>query len=251
MAGKNRNGKAMKSAKKEENYMEDILDQSSRFDIVEAYKSTRTNIMFSLVGEGAKIICISSPLPSDGKTTNCINLAITLAQTGVRVLVIDADLRKPKVHRYLKLRTEPGLTNILGAFSTLADTLQKTAYENLDVITCGHIPPNPAELLAADAMGELLEHLKPDYDYIFIDCPPVNTVTDVAVLSKKVSGVILVVRQGRTTFEDVNTSIEKLKLVDFKILGFLFNDVNERMGRYGKRYYYYSKYGYSSYGGNS
>ncbi|MDD4715317.1 MAG: CpsD/CapB family tyrosine-protein kinase [Oscillospiraceae bacterium] len=226
----------------------DVLDDQARFDIVEAYKSVRTNIMFSLVGEETKLICFSSPEPSDGKTINCINLAITFAQTGAKVLIIDADLRKPRVHRCLKLQSEPGLTNVLGGFAALPDTLQSTFYDNLDVITCGHLPPNPAELLASDSMGELLEQLKPNYEYILIDCPPVNTVTDAAVLSSRVSGVVLVVRQGISTYDDVEAALEKLRFVDFKILGFLLNDVNEKAGSYGKKYY--KRMNYESYAEN-
>ena len=218
-----------------------IISDISRFDVVEAYKEIRTNVMFSLVGEGTKIICMTSSSPNEGKTTTCINLAITFSQTGAKVIIVDGDLRKPKVHRNLKLDAEPGLSNVLGGFNTLQESIQNTHYPNLDVLVCGHISPNPVELLASEEMVKLLETLKASYDYIFIDVPPINTVTDVAVISNLVSGIVLVVRHCATTFDEVNSAIERLQLVNAKILGFVINDVNERIGKKGyyKRSYYY------------
>lgn len=221
-----------------------IIGDITRFDVIESYKEIRTNVMFSLAGEGAKIICMTSTSPDDGKTTTCINLAITIAQTGINVLIIDGDLRKPEIHKILKLSTEPGLTNALRGFCELNDAIQKTPYKNLDVLVSGHIPPNPVELLSSDEMAKLLETVKKSYDYIFIDVPPINSVTDVAVLSNLVSGIILIVRHCVTTFDDISSAIEKLKLVNGKILGFIMNDVNERINHKG--YYKRSYYAYRS-----
>ena len=224
-----------------------ILDDESRFDIVEAYKAARTSIMYSLVGDGAKVVCLTSPSPSEGKTTSCINLAITFAQTGAHVLIIDGDMRKPRIHRCLNLFTEPGLSNVLGGFNKLSEAIQKTDFDNLEVITCGHLPPNPVELLGSENMEILIDCLKEEYDYIFIDSPPINTVTDVAVLSKLVSGLVIVVRFAQTTYEEIHMAVDKLKLVDSKILGFLLNDVKEKNSYYKKSYYkkgyYKTQYG--------
>ena len=201
-----------------------ILTSKTRFDIVEAYKIARTNIIYSIIEKGAKTIAISSALPSEGKTTTCINLAITFAETGAKVLLIDGDLRSPRVHRYLKLSQRPGLSNILGGFALFREAVQKTSYENLDALVCGHIPPNSAELLASKKMDALLNTLKSEYDYIFLDSPPINIVTDVAILSKMISGVVIVIRHAQTTFEDVYDALEKFKLVHTKVLGFILND---------------------------
>ncbi|MDP4110120.1 MAG: CpsD/CapB family tyrosine-protein kinase [Bacillota bacterium] len=216
------------------------LNEITRFDIIEAYKAIRTNVIYSLVGEDSKIICLSSPSPNDGKTTTCVNLAITFGQTGAKVLIIDGDLRKPSVHRNFKLINEPGLTNALGGFCSLRDAIRKTGHDNLDVLTSGHVPPNPAELLASDEMRKLIEKIKSDYEYIFIDAPPVNSVTDVAVLSGMVSGIVLVVRHRVSTFDEINGALEKLALVNAKILGFIMNDVSDKMKR--KKYYRYTNY---------
>ncbi len=221
---------------------ENILQSGMRFDIIEAYKAARTNIIYSLVEDGSKIICVTSSSPEEGKSTSCINLAVTFAQTGAKVLLIDGDLRKPRIHWYLKLHSKPGLTNVLGGFSLVTDAIQTTSYENLHVLTCGHIPPNPTELLASSNMGTLLNMLKASYDYIFVDTPPINTVTDAAVLSKLVSGTILVVRQGITTLDDVGASLKKLKLVNAKILGFLLNDVSQKSKYYKHKYKYRNYY---------
>ncbi len=221
-----------------------IIRNNSRFDIIEAYKSTRTNIMYSMVGGESNVICLTSPSSTEGKTTNCINLAITFAQTGARVLLIDADMRKPRVHRCLKLNTDHGLSNVLGGFSDLYDAIQRTAYDNLDVLVCGHIPPNPAELLASEKMSAILDVLKKEYDYILLDTPPVNAVTDVVVLSKYVRGIVLVARYASTTYEEMQTAINKLKIVDAKILGFILNEIGERAGYYRNHYKKY-KYQYA------
>jgi len=237
--------RARKKSGKKEVLTDSVLKADSRFDITESYKTARTNIIYSLVDDNSKTVCVSSPSPSEGKTTTCINLAITFAQTGAKVLLIDGDLRKPLIHRYLKLQAKPGLTNVLGGFSLLEDSIQKTTHDNLDVLVCGHIPPNPVEILASKNMQGVLETLKTQYDYIFIDSPPVNTVTDVAVLSEVVSGIVLVIRQGVTLFDDVAEAIEKLKLVNAKILGFVLNEVNESSKYYNrKKSYkkYYKKY---------
>lgn len=223
-----------------------ILTRESSFHIKEAYKATRTNIMFSLAGKGCKRIVVTSSFPGEGKSTTCINLAITFAQTGSRVLLVDADMRKPTVHRKLDMMNGNGLAHLLSNFCTLEEAITPTSYENLDVITSGHIPPNPAELLASETMGELLETLEQNYDYIFIDTPPLNVVTDATVLSQRVSGTVVVVREGTTHYKDVQDAISKLEFAQAKVLGFILHGVKERKGgKYGK-YGKYSRYAYKN-----
>ena len=225
-----------------------ILNAETSFHVKEAYKAARTNTMFSLAGKGCKKIAITSSFPGEGKSTTCLNLAITFAQTGSKVLVIDGDMRKPTVHKKLDMINENGLSHLLGDFCKLEEAIIHTTYENLDVITSGHIPPNPAELLASESMSQLLGELEQRYDYIFIDTPPLNLVTDATVLSSIVSGTALVVRQGITHHKDIQDALGKLEFSHAKILGFILHEVKEGKGAYGK-YGKYSKYSrYSSYG---
>lgn len=226
-----------------------IVTAESSFHVKEAYKAARTNTMFSLTGQGCKKIVITSSFPGEGKSTTCLNMAITFAQTGVKVLVLDADLRKPTVHYKLDVVNGTGLSHLISGFATLEEAIIPTSHANLDMITAGHIPPNPAELLASDSMGELLDKLEEKYDYIFIDTPPLNVVTDATVLSSRVSGTIVVVRQEVTHHKDLQEALGKLEFVGVKVLGIILHDMKaQKSGKYGK-YGKYSKYSkYSQYG---
>ena len=235
------------------NEKELILNGETSFHIQEAYKASRTNTMFSIPGKGCKKVVVTSSFPGEGKSTTCINLAITFAQTGSKVLVIDADLRKPTVHRKLEVNNQYGLAHLLGNFCKAEDTITPSKYENLDVILAGHLPPNPAELLASEAMKNILDTLSERYDYIFLDTPPLNIVTDATVLSSIVSGTIVVVRQGETHHKDVQDALSKLEFANAKILGLILHGVqgnNKKYGKYGK-YSKYSRYGEYTYGATS
>ncbi|MEG2090820.1 CpsD/CapB family tyrosine-protein kinase [Niameybacter sp.] len=225
-----------------------ILSDTASFHVKEAYKATRTNTMFSIPGEGCKKIVVASSFPGEGKSTTCLNLAITFAQTGSKVLVIDADLRKPTIHRKLDLANEKGLAHLLGHFCKVEEAIIPTQYENLEVITSGHIPPNPAELLASESMTQILDTLSAQYDYIFLDTPPLNVVTDATVLSTQVSGTVLVVRQGVTHHKDMQDAVSKLEFAQGKILGLILHGVKDKKAGYGKysKYSKYSQYGYKN-----
>lgn len=246
-----------------------ILNDKTAFIIQEAYKTARTNIIFSVAGaadNGCKVIAISSANPGEGKTTTCINLAITFAQTGAKVLLIDGDLRKPRAHQYLGVTKTSGLSTVLSKQQTFEDVVYKDVKDGLDLLASGSIPPNPAELLSSDAMGVLIENLKEKYDYIFFDTPPITVVTDAVALSKYVDGLVIVVREGYTNHESIERTINLLNIAEAKILGFFVNDVetsNANYGAYrskgygGKRYGYGYGYGYAyknqysyRYGGN-
>lgn len=178
-----------------------IINKKTPFIIQEAYKTARTNTIFSVSGSmenSCKVIAITSAGPGEGKTTTTINLAITFAQTGAKVLIIDGDLRKPRVHQYLGVVKTDGLSTVLSNQKTFDEVVYKNIREGLDLLASGSIPPNPAELLSSDAMGETLKELKTRYDYIFLDTPPVTVVTDAAALSKFIDGIILIVRQDYT-----------------------------------------------------
>ncbi len=230
-----------------------LLDQKTPFAITEAYKTARTNIIFSLNDQTGKSITMTSCWPLEGKTTTCVNLAITFAETGSRVLLIDADLRKPRIAKIFKIQSENGLSNVLKGFCPFEDAVQKSGYANLDILTSGHIPPNPAELLSSGEMRGLLEKLSGQYDYIFIDTPPVNLITDAAVISNLTSGTILVVREEQSDHRSIESALEKLKFANANLLGFMLNDVSRKKGgSYGYRYWYgyrkkYKNYDYAEY----
>lgn len=225
-----------------------IINDQSLFSIKEAYKTLRTNITFSLSETGCKIIGVTSAMDTEGKSINCLNLAISFGETGARVLIIDCDLRKPNIAKLLNQKASPGISNVLVNLSSLEDALRHTPYKDLDVILSGDIPPNASELLGSDKMAELLEELTKRYDYIFVDTPPVNIVSDSTILSRHMAGIILVVKQGETEKADVVSAIEQLKFVKAKVLGFVLNGIQtEKRRRYYKQYYYeYGSSGHKS-----
>lgn len=219
-----------------------LIGEHTEFAVREAYNAARTNIIYSLGGEktSGKKILITSASPHEGKTTTCINLAITFAQLDKKVVVIDADLRKPRIYRYLSIEREDGLSDLLCGLIDLDNAIKHCPEHKLDCITSGQIPPNPAELLASKEMEKVLEMLAERYDYIFIDTPPVTVVTEAAAMAKCASGVILVVRQNNTIHESIQRARDCLKMANAKILGYILNDIDP--GAYG--YGSYSKYGY-------
>lgn len=224
------------------------LSQETPFSVREAYKITRTNLMFSLTEEGCRRIAVSSSYPGEGKTTTCTNLALSFAQMGKKVLIIDCDLRKPQVHNVFELDNQEGISNVLGGLSKVQEVLHYIEEDRISVITSGHIPPNPAELLSSVRMKALLEELEKEYDYIFMDTPPVNMVTDAVTLSGVISGMLLVAKQGESTHKDLETALNKLSLGKVKVLGFVMTGEKQKGGKYSK-YSKYSKYGkYGRYG---
>ncbi len=225
-----------------------VLSNKTSFQVKEAYKALRTNIIFSLPQEGCKKISVTSSIASEGKSTNCLNLAITFAETGARVLIVDCDLRRPNISRLLEKQSSPGLSNTLVGLNSLDDVINKTDYTNLDVIFSGNIPPNPAELLGSDNMGKLIGELEKRYDYIFFDTAPVNIVTDSAVLAKWMTGVVMVVLYNSTDKDTIEEAIKQLEFAEAKILGFILNGVvygNNGTYKYNYKRYNYKKHRYS------
>ena len=159
-----------------------------------------------------------------------------------KVLLVDADLRKPTTHKKLKLRNDAGLSTVLSNFNEIGEVIKKTEH-GFDCITAGPIPPNPAELLSSEEFDELLKNLGKEYDYIFIDSPPINLVSDACIISKFVTGTILVVRDNYTRFPSVDRAIKSLEFVDAKILGLILNDVNDIADENSYKYKY-KRYGY-------
>jgi len=221
------------------------------FNIVENYKTMRTNLMFTLSTTRNKIVVVSSPNPSEGKSVTVANLAASMAETENKVLLIDADMRKPVQHRNFKLKNNVGLSTILSGESTFDKCVHETKNGNFAVLTSGVLPPNPSELLASEKMRELLEYVQHKYDYVIVDGTPLLPVTDVMSLADEVAGVLLIARYGRTTYQEIEESMKKLEIGDCNLLGFVLNDISAKNGsHYGYKYNYKYKYDYSyKYGG--
>lgn len=224
------------------NEKEPIMTKDVPFAVEEAYNSLRTNLIFSLPEEKCKIIEITSSSQNEGKSITAVNLAIALAKNGESVLLIDCDLRLPTVAKKLRVRQKPGLTNLLFGQNSMEDVIVHHP-SGLDIITAGALPPNPSEVLGSSKMNAVLEKLKEQYDYVILDVPPVGVVTDAAVLAPKVSGILLVVRQGVAKHEGINTAINQLKLANGNIIGFVMtgarvakkNYLRYRYGTYSKK----------------
>lgn len=230
-----------------------MLNEKTPFPVREAFNTLRTNLVFSLAPTGGKSVIIASANASECKSTTAVNLAISLAQNGSKVLLIDADLRKPTLHTFFKVNYSHGLSRFLVGFESFSEALCRDIMPNLDFMPSGMIPPNPSELLGSERMKIFLEKMNEYYDYIIIDTPPVNLVTDAAALSAYVSGVLFVLRYGHTTYEDLNRAVAAFEATGVHILGFTLAEMPSGHGRYYKRKYKkYHKYGhYSSYGRKS
>lgn len=216
-----------------------------RSPVSEAFRSLRTNVQYASVDEPLKVILVTSPTPSDGKTTVTANLAIVTAQSGARVTLVDADLRRPKVHRILGTNNRLGLSSLfVRPLDYLNGSLQKTRQENLYVISSGQLPPNPSELLGSRKMRDILDRIKEQSDITFIDTPPTMSVTDAVVLAPVVDGVIIVVKPGTTKMAAFEQSVDQLRRVGANLLGVIINDLDFNRSRYG---YYYKNYYYSGY----
>lgn len=223
-----------------------ILGNNSDFFIREAYKALRTNVIFALADEeDCKVVVVTSAMQSEGKSITAVNLAISFAEMNNKVLIVDCDLRRPKLGRLLQMNARIGLSNVLLKPALLDKAIQPSKVENLDVLPTGDVPPNPSELLGSARMHKLLEGLRERYDYIILDTSPVNMVTDACVLVPESSGVLFVVRANRTERDAVLHAVEQLEYSKAKIMGFVLNGAGKDYGRYGKyRYGKYKKYGY-------
>ncbi|RKQ34290.1 CpsD/CapB family tyrosine-protein kinase [Oceanobacillus halophilus] len=213
-----------------------ITKVNPKSPISEQYRTIRTNIQFSSVDNEIQSLIVTSSGPSEGKSTTVANLAVVYAQSGKRVLLIDADLRKPTVHYTFRLDNLRGLSNILVGENTIDEATNRTDVENLDVISCGPIPPNPSELLASRKMEQFLEEAKKTYDIVIFDTPPVLAVTDAQILANIVDGSILVVKSKHTELEAATKAKDALEPAKAKLLGTVLNGREKQNSNY---YYYY------------
>ena len=213
------------------------------FAAAEAYKLLRTNLTFSLPEvNGCKIIGVTSALRGEGKSTTSVNIAYTMAQTGQKVLLVEADMRLPTLSKRLRVSPSPGLSNLLVGRCGGNDILQKSGLlPNMWVTTAGDIPPNPAELLGSNNMAVTIKAMADIFDVIIVDLPPLTAVSDAAVVSKIVHGMVVVVRQDYCDRASVDEAVRQLRFVDAKILGFVMTGANTQSKTY-KRYGSYGDY---------
>lgn len=201
----------------------------------EAFRSLRTNLQFIDAAHPAKSMVLTSSIPGEGKSTTTANLALTMAEGGARVCLVEADLRRPRVVDYLGLASGAGLTSLIVGDADEADVLQPFGDTNLSVIAAGPIPPNPSELLGSPAMGEIITELESTFDYVIYDAPPLLPVTDAAVLSKRVGGVLVLAGAGIVRKEQLRKSLETLDTVNVDVLGIVLN----RLSGQGSNVYHY------------
>ncbi len=232
----------------ERNY---ILGKSTPFSVREAYNALRSNITFSALGEGCNIIAVTSTLQAEGKSINTLNMAAAYADIGKKVLLIDCDLRKPKMHKLLNVKASPGFSNVLVGDCSVEDAIQHNEVLNLDILCSGDIPPVSTRLLESDALRETLNKFREKYDYVFIDTPPVNIVIDGCVLAKHTDGFIFIVKQGYALKEKIVSAVKQIEFAGGRILGFVLNDVIDKniisLNKYRYRYRYRYKYGRGKY----
>jgi capsular exopolysaccharide synthesis family protein len=206
--------------------------------ISEQYRTIRTNIQFSAIDNDIKSIMTTSTGPGEGKSTTVSNLAVVFAQQGKKVLLVDADLRKPTVHYTFNLTNTIGFSNVLTRQSVLTEAVKDTKIENLSILTSGPIPPNPAELLGSKMMMQFFEDAYNIFDMVLFDTPPVLAVTDAQILANKCDGTILVVSSGKTERELLVKSKELLQSANAKLLGVVLNNKDIKSTNY---YYYYGQ----------
>ncbi len=219
-----------------------IVDTDSDFATIEAFKALRTNLMFSTPAGGCKKIVIASSLPDEGKSTVSANLAVVLSQMKERVLLIDSDMRSPSLHRFFSAKGIPGLSEVLAGMKEAEEAMVSIGSTTLKLIPAGTVPPNPAELMGSEMMEKLINDLSDQFDYILIDTPPVNMVSDAINLANKVDGYIVLAQEGVTEHKHIRRTLDTLEFANGKVLGLVLNGsktARESYGVYGK----YNNYG--------
>ncbi len=201
--------------------------KESTFKIQEAFKTARTNLMFSLASSHQ--VLFTSYEPNAGKSVSIANLAVSMAQTGMRVILIDADMRNASQHRIFKINNSNGLSKLLSGLSSLeSDVINRQVAPNLDIICAGPIPPNPSELLGSDRMGSLLEVLSKQYDYVFIDTPPIGIVSDALSLYAHLKNTVIIARERQSRYDHIKTVTDQVSALGANICGILVTDVSSK-----------------------
>ncbi|MGG1593049.1 CpsD/CapB family tyrosine-protein kinase [Terribacillus saccharophilus] len=227
-------------AKRKKQFKTNVRSLITKFNpkspISEQYRTIRTNIEFASVDQDMRSLLITSSGPSEGKSSTTANLGVVFAQQGKRVLLIDGDLRKPTVHYTFKLDNRTGLSTVLVGEKILEESVKETDVPNLEILTCGPIPPNPSELLGSKAMKQMLQKAQETYDVVIFDTPPVLAVTDAQILANICDGSIIVARSEQTEYESIQKAKDLLEPAHAKLLGIVLNDVPQKKSN---TYYYY------------
>ncbi|NLO25853.1 MAG: CpsD/CapB family tyrosine-protein kinase [Clostridiales bacterium] len=216
-----------------------IVHKDPKSPASEAYRTLRTNIQFSSLDNPMKTIVITSAGPGEGKTTSVINLGTAMAQSGLKVLLIDGDLRKPQIHKTFEIFNGPGLTDVLVNGPDYREGVSSTYIAGLEILSAGTIPPNPSELLASDRMKQFLGEIRENYDFVLIDTSPAAVVTDASILSAMVDGTILVCASGKVSVEKARRAKELLEGVNANIVGAILNKLTTDQKDYFQYYYAY------------
>ncbi|MBI4397833.1 MAG: polysaccharide biosynthesis tyrosine autokinase [Candidatus Omnitrophica bacterium] len=221
-----------------------IVHEDKFASVSEAFRAIRTALLFSSPDKPLRTLMVSSPNPKEGKTLIACNLAVAIAQSGARVVLVDADMRRPRIHKVFRLKNVQGLSNVLTHTVNPAEFIVKTEVENLSVLLCGPIPPTPSELLGSKRMAQLIEQLRELYDYVVFDSPPFLSVTDPVVLSTQVDGAIIVTRYNKTHRDALLRGIHSFMDVKANLAGIIINDMNFEQERYrnSSYSYYYGRY---------
>jgi capsular exopolysaccharide synthesis family protein len=210
----------------------------------ECCRAIRTNLLFMSPDMPLKTMLVTSSGPQEGKSSSVINIGIAMAQSGSRVLVIDTDMRRPRLHKAFGVPNDSGVSSLVVSNTRLDDCIKSTEVPGLFVLPCGPIPPNPAELFHTRAFSELLKRLAEKFDRVILDSPPIAAVADAAVLATQVEGVVLVIKAGRTSRNLVKRGFRSLQSVNAKVFGAILNDMDLDNPRYSDSYYVYQRYGY-------
>jgi capsular exopolysaccharide synthesis family protein len=217
------------------------------FTVVEAFNTMCNNLLITMTMNDEKVVVISSPVMSDGKSTVALNLARTMSKMNNRVLLIDLDLRRPSIHKKINTDNKKGFINLMGRKETPDSVIRRDTESELDILLSGGTSPNPSEILASKRFDDIIEFYEKEYDIIVIDSPPINMVTDSCIIAKKGAGIVTVVRANESRFEDFKRVAENVEMAQSKIVGVVINGVEENRKRYSYKYGY--KYGYE-YGGD-
>ena len=220
-----------------------VVLNSPKSSASESFRGLRTSILFSSAQQVPRVILVTSATAKEGKTLVSSNLAITMAQGGGKILILDCDMRRPRLHKLFKISRDPGMSNILIGEAAWEKMIRPTGIENLWVIPSGPIPPNPAELVSSDLMASLIETLRGQFDRVIIDSPPIMAVTDSVAMARLTDGLVMVVKVGTTARDVITGALRQLRDMNAKILGTVLNDIP-----FSKDHYYYSQHYYYYYG---
>lgn len=239
-------GKKKKNNGENHRTLQLITDKDMSFNYVEAYKALRTNLDFMAGSMDARALVITSTVPEESKSNVAANLALTLAESGKKVVLVDCDLRKPVLHRYLKAgHNVKGISNILSNQCTLAEALQELKQYGISFLPAGTPPPNPSEMLSQPQMKQLVDALRASYDFVIFDAPPVSVVTDAAIIGRYADGAVFVVRSDYAPTDAARGAVKKLQDAGVRVLGTVLTRYDMKKSLKGSSYAYSYAYNYS------